>query len=63
MPIKFKPSQTIRDKASGKNKTQHFYMKSTPTQELVDYLDSFNAKPKLKVKVKRELVRRGYYKS
>ena len=63
MPEKFKPSQTVRDKATGKNKNQHFYMKSTPTQELVDYLGtSFNAKPKLKVKVKRELVRRGYYK-
>jgi Holliday junction resolvase len=63
MPEKFKPSQTVRDKATGKNKTQHFYMQSTPAQELVDYLDSFNAKPKIKVKVKRELVRRGYYKS
>jgi len=59
MPVKFKPSQTVRDKATGKNKTQHFYMKTTPTQELLDYIDSSNAKPKLVVKVKTELVRRG----
>lgn len=59
MPAKFKPSQTVRDKASGKKKIQHFYLKSTPTIELTDYLESSNARPKIKVKVQRELVRRG----
>ena len=59
MPEKFKPSQTVRDKATGKNKTQHFYMKSTPLEELLDYLKSSNAKPKILAKVKTELVRRG----
>ena len=34
-------------------------MKSTATQELVDYIDSSNAKPKLIVKVKKELARRA----
>ena len=60
MPTKFKPSQSIRDKSSGKNKTQHFYMKSTSLQELLDYLENNNARPKIKVKVRRELVRRGH---
>lgn len=59
MPTKFKPSQTIRDKASGKNKSQHFYLKSTPVVELTNYLESSNVKPKIKAKVQRELVRRG----
>ena len=59
MLAKFKPSQTIRDKASGKKKTQHYYLKSTPTIELTDYLESSNARPKIKVKVQRELIRRG----
>ena len=45
MPTKFKPSQSIRDKSSGKNKTQHFYMKSTSLQELLDYLENSNARP------------------
>ena len=60
MPEKFKPSQTVRDKLTGKNKSEHFYLKSTPKQELLDYLENNNARPKIKVKVKRELVRRGH---
>ena len=60
MPEKFKPSSTVRDKNTGKNKIEHFYLKSTPTVELTDYLESSNARPKIKVKVQRELVRRGH---
>jgi hypothetical protein len=60
MPEKFKPSQTVRDKNSGRNVSQHFYLKSTPKQELLDYLENSNARPKIKVKVRRELVRRGH---
>jgi len=60
MPAKFKPSQTVRDKNSGRNVSQHFYLKSTPKQELLDYLENSNARPKIKVKVRRELVRRGH---
>ena len=59
MPVKFKPSQKIRNKTTGKTETQHFYMKSTATQELVDYIDSSNAKPKTIVKVKKELTSRS----
>ncbi len=59
MPVKFKPSQKVRNKASGKITTQHFYMKTTPTQELLDYIGSSNAKPKLVVKVNKELARRS----
>jgi len=62
MPEKFKPSQKIRNKTTGKTETQHFYLKSTPTQELIEYLDAFNSKNKHKVKVRKELTRRGYYK-
>ena len=59
MPTKFKPSQTIKDKKSGKNRTQHFYIKSTPTSELQEFLENHNSRPKHKVKVKKELTRRG----
>jgi len=59
MPTKFKPSQTIRDKTSGKNKTQHFYIKSTPTSELQEFLENHNSRPKHKSKVRKELIRRG----
>jgi len=60
VPIKFRKSQTIRDKASGKNKTQHFYMKSTPIDELQETLEKSNTTPKLKQKIKNELLRRTY---
>tara|TARA_Y100000385_G_C12543300_1_gene404727 strand:+ start:243 stop:431 length:189 start_codon:yes stop_codon:yes gene_type:complete len=60
MPEKFRPSQTVRDKVTGKNKSEHFYLKCTPKQELLDYLENSNARPKIKVKVRKELVRRGH---
>ena len=41
MPLKFKPSQTVRDK-SGKAKTEHFYMKSTLVSELTEALENKN---------------------
>tara|TARA_B100000497_G_C7615664_1_gene369733 strand:- start:839 stop:1021 length:183 start_codon:yes stop_codon:yes gene_type:complete len=59
MPTKFKPSHTIRDKTSGKNKTEHFYIKSTPTSELQEFLENRNSRPKHKSKVRKELTRRG----
>lgn len=59
MPEKFKPSQTVRDRATGKNVTQNFYLKTTPKQELFDYINSSNAKPKIKQKCLKELTRRG----
>jgi len=60
MPEKFRPSTTVRDKATGRNKSEHFYLKSTPKQELLDYLDKHNAIPKIKVKARKELIRRGH---
>ena len=59
MPEKFKPSQTVRDKLTGKNKSEHFYLKSTPLSELNEYLEKSSAQPKIVQKVKKELVRRG----
>ena len=39
MPAKFKPSQKVLvDRVSKKFKTVHFYLKSTPTEELVKEL-------------------------
>ena len=35
MPVKFKPSQTTYKKGQGKV-TQHFYIKNTPKEELID---------------------------
>jgi hypothetical protein len=59
MPIKFKQSQTVRDKKTGKNKTENFYMKSTPIAELKEELDRQHTPNKKKQKIRNELVRRG----
>ena len=58
MPVKFKPSQTTFVKGQGQ-KTQHFYIKNTPKEELIDYINSSNAKRKIKQKCLNELTRRG----
>jgi len=57
MPIKFKPSQKTFIKGKG-TKIEHFYIKNTPKQELIDYLNK-GQKPKIKQKCSNELVRRG----
>lgn len=57
MPIKFKPSQKTFVKGKG-TKIEHFYIKNTPKQELIDYLNK-GQKPKIKQKCSNELVRRG----
>lgn len=59
MPVKFKPSQTALNRATGKTTTTHYYMKSTPTKELIEYINSVNGKPKVKIKCRNELDRRG----
>ena len=58
MPLKFKPSQTVRDK-SGKTKTEHFYMKSTLVSELTEALENKNTQPKRRQKIRNELFKRS----
>ena len=57
MPIKFKPSQKTFVKGQG-TKLEHFYIKNTPKQELIDYLNK-GQKNKVKQKCMNELTRRG----
>jgi hypothetical protein len=57
MPVKFKPSQTTMVKGKGLV-TNHYYIKNTPKQELIDYLNK-GQKPKIKQKCLNELTRRG----
>ncbi len=58
MPIKFKESQkVVIDRKSKKTKVVHFYMKNTPTAELLKELD--RAVPKVQQKIRNELVKRN----
>jgi hypothetical protein len=40
-------------------KTVHYYLKNTPTQEIVDAVGNSNTKPKNLQKFRNELTRRG----
>ena len=39
---------------------EHFYMKQTPLDELMKYINNPSGKPKIKQKCRNEVVRRGY---
>ena len=58
MPTKFKPTIKQRRRGGGVE-TVHYYMHKTPTEELLEYLDSASSKPKIRQKVRNELTKRG----
>ena len=58
MPIKLKQSENVRNKQTGKVITEHFYIKCANMKDLVDLLDNEYTKPKVKQKIRNELVRR-----
>jgi hypothetical protein len=59
MPTKFKPSQTVRDRKTGQLSTTNYYMKGMSKDELFEYVNSANGRPRIKQKCRNELVRRG----
>ncbi len=59
MPSKFKKDYKQWDRASNKTTVHKYYIKNTPKQELIDYINNPNGKPKIKQKCKNELTRRG----
>ena len=58
MPEKFKPSEKLRDKRTGKTFVRHYYLKNTPLSELERIADNREARPKLRIKCIKELNRR-----
>ena len=54
MPIKF--GESVRER---NGKIKHDYMSGKSTAELIEYFNKDNAKPKLRDKVKKELLKRG----
>ena len=59
MPVKLSKSQVVRDRATGKLTTNHFYIKNVSKKELIVKYNADNTKPKVRQKIKNELVRRG----
>ena len=58
MPIKLKPSQTVRDKKTGKLLTEHYYIKNINDLELIKIFNKESTKPKVRQKVRNEIARR-----
>jgi hypothetical protein len=59
MPIKLTKSAVVRDRTTGKSKVEHDYIKCHSKEDLIEKYNTGNLKPKVKQKVKNELVRRG----
>ena len=58
MPTKLKPSTKIRDRATGKTTTEHYYLKCMRLKELNDYIESSSSKKKVIQKCKNEITKR-----
>ena len=59
MPIKFKPDEKEYSRATGKTTISRYYIKTISKKELFEALNNHNTKPKVKQKIRNELVRRG----
>ena len=59
MPVKFKSDDKRLVRGTKKVITTKYFIKNTPKQELIDYINSSNAKPKIVQKCRNELTRRG----
>ena len=59
MPTKFKPYAKEYSRATGKTTISRYYIKTISKKELFEALNNHNTKPKLKQKIRNELVRRG----
>ena len=59
MPTKLKQSSQTYNRATGKTTTEHYYMKNQSVETLFEELNKGNTKPKIKQKIRNEIVRRG----
>ena len=58
MPEKLKKSIKHFSRKTGKTTIEHFYLRSTKCEELLEIINSDKANAKLKIKCKKELTRR-----
>ena len=59
MPVKLKPSVVTIDRATKNNSIEHTYAKTQTKEELFKMLNHEYTTPKVKQKIRNELVRRG----
>ena len=58
MPTKLKKSVKTYSRQTGKTTTVHFYLHSTKLSELEDIANDNNRHPKIRIKCKREIIKR-----
>tara|TARA_B100001175_G_scaffold240246_1_gene206560 strand:+ start:3791 stop:4030 length:240 start_codon:yes stop_codon:yes gene_type:complete len=58
MPVKYKPTVNVVKRGSNQRIIEHHYMKTQSIKELLQCYNNDNTKPKLRQKVKNELIRR-----
>ena len=58
MPIKYKQSERVVNRSTKKVTTVHHYMRNIPHQILVENLNKDSTPPKVRQKIRNELVRR-----
>ena len=59
MPIKYKPSERVLNRATKVTTTVNHYMYTIPTSQLVQDIKEARMTPKRLAKIRRELVRRN----
>lgn len=59
MPVKFGKSQVKVDRNTKKKTIEHEYIKCKSNADLIEAYNKENTKPKLRQKVKNEIVRRN----
>ena len=60
MAIKFKKDEKRVTRGTKQVQVIKHYIKQTPLDELMKYINNPNGKPKVKQKCRNEVVRRGY---
>ena len=58
MPIKYKQSERVVNRSTKKVTTVHHYMRNIPHQILVENLNKDSTPPKVRQKIRNELVKR-----
>jgi len=58
VPTKLKKSVKTYNRQTGKTTTKHFYLHATKQQELETIANDSNRHPKIRIKCKREIIKR-----
>ena len=59
MPTKLRPSSKTYTRFDNKHTIEHHYIKTISEKELFEELNKYSQRPKVKQKIRHELVRRG----